>query len=461
MITNPLTLSSTIRPALYPLVAAALVAVQYSYVALCFRLAAAPLVPDARFWLTPMPRLMDALLSTHPVAINIGFAVALFCSLLLGIISFRRANAAGHSHWLALLTMLPTIQLGAIIATALLIPSRIADTDDQVAADAQIDRQQTLIGIAVGMTLIVMSVIISANMFGAYGMGLFIFTPLLVGFTTGFSVNTPQPRSKTRTTSAVLIASMLGTVALLMFALEGFMCILLIAPLASLLGFAGGLFGRTMALIRHHPGHPLYSVAVLPLIFLVDAAMPPAVMMTAREELVIAASPNSVWQSLTESRPVDQPPGLVGLSGLAYPIASHLSGEGVGALRTGMFSTGPVRERITHWQPGRALAFRGESHAPAMEEMSPYRIVHAPHVSGYFDTLDTRFTLKPLANGWTRLTVSSRHILRIEPVPYWKPIAEWAIGQNMQRVLRDIGQHAEKSGAKNAKSSASTIPPMI
>jgi hypothetical protein len=445
VIANALSLSKPIRPLLYPVVAAALLAIQYGYVALCFRIANAPLEPDANFWVTPIPKLMDALLPTQPAAINIGFGVALVCSLLLGIVSFRRANVAGHSHWLALVAMVPTIQILAAIVVSLLIPSRITDADEQSAAASLIDKQQTLVGIAVGMTLIVASVIISANMFGAYGLGLFMFTPFLVGFTTGYSVNTPQPRSKTRTGSAVTLAGLLGTLSLLMFALEGLMCILLIAPLAALLGLAGGLFGRAFALLRHHPGHPLYSVAVLPLIFFADAAMPPAVVMTAQESFVIAASPDAVWQSLTESRPVDQPPGLVGLSGLAYPIASHLSGDGIGALRTGMFSTGPVRERVTQWQPGRALAFRGESHAPAMEEMSPYRVVHAPHVSGYFDTLDTRFLLEPLANGRTRLTVSSRHILRIEPIPYWKPVAEWAIGQNMQRVLRDVAEHADSA----------------
>jgi hypothetical protein len=442
MIANALSLSKAIRPALYPFVAAVLMAIQYGYVALCFRIAAVPLVPDASFWFSPMPRLMNALLPTQPAAINIGFIVALVCSILLGIVSFKRANAAGHSHWLALLAMIPTVQIGAAVVVSLLTPRRMADAEDHKAADLQTDRQQTLIGIASGMTLIVASVIISANMFGAYGMGLFVFTPLLMGFTTGYSVNSPQPRSKTRTGSAVTLAGMLGTISLLMFALEGFMCIILIAPLAALLGFIGGLIGRGVALLRNHPGHPLFSVAILPLVLLFDVALPPSVGMNARQDIVIAAAPDVIWKALTANRQVTREPGLVSLAGLAFPVASHLSGEGVGALRVGTFSTGEARERVTEWQPGRSLAFRGETHAPAMEEMSPYRVVHAPHVDGYFDTLDTRFILTPLADGRTQLTIKSHHILRIEPVSYWKPIARWAIQQNMRRVLLEIGDHA-------------------
>jgi hypothetical protein len=443
MIANLLSLSGTIRPALYPIVAAGLLALQYGYVALSFRYAAMPLAADTSFWLTPMPRLMDVLLPTHPVAVHIGFVVTLVSSVLLGIASFKRANGLRYGHILALLAMIPTIQLGIVVTLSLLRRSDVVVDDGQLATERQTERQQTLIGIATGMTIIVASVVVSANMFGAYGLGLFVFTPLLVGFTTGYAVNAPQPRSKSRTSLTVVLAGLLGTLALLMLALEGLMCILLIAPLAAILGLGGGLIGRALAILIRHPGQQFFSLAMLPLIFLVDIALPPSEVMTARQDMVISASPDAVWQSLTENRPVQKEAGLVGLSGLAYPIASHLSGEGIGALRVGTFSTGTAQERVTQWQPGHALAFSGESHAPAMEEMSPYRIVHAPHVDGYFDTLDTRFILTPVGEGQTRLTITSRHILRIEPIPYWLPIAEWAIQQNMRRVLADIRDHSQ------------------
>jgi hypothetical protein len=75
--------------------------------------------------------------------------------------------------------------------------------------------------------------------------------------------------------------------------------------------------------------------------------------------------------------------------------------------------------------------------------MSPWRRVHAPHVSGYFDTLETRFVLVPLRGGGTRLTVSAEHILRIDPALYWEPIARWAISRNISRVMEDVRAKAE------------------
>ena len=76
--------------------------------------------------------------------------------------------------------------------------------------------------------------------------------------------------------------------------------------------------------------------------------------------------------------------GVLALSGagLAYPIRSELRGEGVGVERIGIFSTGASRERVTQWVPGRTLRFSVITQPPAMEEMSPYRRVHAPHVAG-------------------------------------------------------------------------------
>jgi hypothetical protein len=50
-----------------------------------------------------------------------------------------------------------------------------------------------------------------------------------------------------------------------------------------------------------------------------------------------------------------------------------------------------------------------------MEEMSPYRRVHAPHVEGNFETSWTSFDLEPRPDGGTRLTARAAHELRIDP----------------------------------------------
>ncbi|MEN9856316.1 MAG: hypothetical protein RLZZ157_1442, partial [Pseudomonadota bacterium] len=147
--------------------------------------------------------------------------------------------------------------------------------------------------------------------------------------------------------------------------------------------------------------------------------------------------------ALVSDDPILIPPGLPAVAGLAYPISSKLEGEGVGAKRIGLFSTGQATEVVSQWAPNKLLAFKVQHQPAAMEEMSPYRRVHAPHVEGYFLTGETRFDLVPLSQDRTRLEITSEHVLRIDPIPYWEPIALLAIWSNVSRVLEDIKAKSE------------------
>jgi hypothetical protein len=42
--------------------------------------------------------------------------------------------------------------------------------------------------------------------------------------------------------------------------------------------------------------------------------------------------------------------------------------------------------------------------------------------------------------------VDARHVMRIEPVLYWEPLARLAIRSNLSRVLDDLKQKAERIG---------------
>lgn len=99
---------------------------------------------------------------------------------------------------------------------------------------------------------------------------------------------------------------------------------------------------------------------------------------------------------------------------------------------------------------------------PAMRELSPHRTVHAPHVEGYFQTRWTSFELAPTGDGSTRLVERAEHRLRLEPVVYWGPVAQWAIGANNARVLAHVKRRAEAAVAPapppGSGSSANPVP---
>jgi uncharacterized protein YndB with AHSA1/START domain len=218
------------------------------------------------------------------------------------------------------------------------------------------------------------------------------------------------------------------------------------------MALVGGAAGRAIARAGQSRGNPLMSLALLPALFAIEAAMPPSVPIETRAAVEIDAPPAVVWAALTSGAPIASGPGLIGATGLAYPIRGRLLGAGVGTIRLGDFSTGTARERVTEWLPGRRLAFTVLRQPPAMEEMSPYRHVHAPHVNGYFATARTCFSLAATAGGHTRLTIEATHRLNIDPALYWEPLARLAIQLNVSRMLQDIRQKAEQAHRSDASS---------
>lgn len=437
----------------YAVIAPTLLLAQHLVVAMLFRLADAPLRADIMFWLLPLRRLIE-LPTMSPWTSALTFAFSLLVAWGLAILSYRRAGQSGFGFALAALAIIPGVQLAAVLGL-IVLPTRPASA---APTSSGVNTAHVLQGVLAGMAIIVFAVLLSAVTLGSYGWGLFVATPFFVGLTTAYLANRAVALPPGKTFPLVLLAAALGVLALLMFALEGFMCIVLVVPLGALVAAVGGALGQKLADVGHQRGRPLMSVAILPLVFLAEAAMPPSVTITTHESIDIAASPSAIWRALISDAPIAGEPRLVALAGFAYPVRGRLLGQGVGAVRLGEFSTGTSRERVTSWQPGKRLAFVVVDQPAMMEEMSPYRRVHAPHLHGYFETDTTSFELQSLPTGKTRLVAQATHRLRIDPALYWEPLARWAIKMNVTRVLESIkGAAEERRGRiRNSKQRATS-----
>lgn len=437
--------AGTTRPGAYAMLAPLLLLVPHATAYLLLERRGGSVVLDAGFWLLPLRRLATSPdLPTGQAAL--AFAVSLASAGALALLSFRRANWSGGGYALAAAAVVPAVQVAAVAVLTLLprLPGRTQAAPEPVPGA---DVAHVIQGVLAGVALIVAAVLVSALTLGSYGWSLFVFTPFLVGVTTGYLANRRLLLSRGSTARLVLAAAALGTIALVALALEGLICILLAAPLGAVAAVVGGAAGRAVARAAHGGGPPLASLALLPALFALEAAVPPVLPIASHASIDVAAPPEAVWTALTRGGAISGGPGLVGAAGLAYPVRGRLLGEGVGAVRLGRFSTGLARERVTEWAPGRRLAFTVLAQPPAMEEMSPYRRVHSPHVQGYFDTGTTRFALTRLAGGSTRLDVDACHVMRIEPALYWEPLARLAIRINLSRVLGDVKRKAERMDA--------------
>jgi hypothetical protein len=221
------------------------------------------------------------------------------------------------------------------------------------------------------------------------------------------------------------------------------------APLGLGMALLGGILGRAMALQARRPAaQPLQCIALLPLMFAVEHVLPPSAPFKTEQTMTVAAPPELVWASILSTDPVEGPLALPFRLGVAYPLRGEVVGEGVGAVRYGEFSTGTAIERVTEWVPSRKFAFVVVRDIPGMRELSPYEHVHAPHLIGYFRTTSTSFELVRRSDGGTDIIERTWHELRLDPVPYWLPMARWIVRQNNARVLQHMRTHAER-GARS------------
>lgn len=401
-------------------------------------------------------------LPLHPLVVHLwlkpGGAVADFVLLLvmayvliaawaLAALAFRRANDANIGGSVAVFAVAPVVQLPIVLLLCLL-PSRAGEEPMPTAGPPpRSDWVAAAQGVVAGMAMTLAGVAVGTLLFGSYGYGLFVVSPLVIGAITAYVANRDRDLGAWRTARLVVGATALGGAALVFSALEGLVCIVLASPLGFGIALLGSLLGRAMALrSRRSTTQTLSFVASLPLVFAAEAALNGVTSFATEQTVEVSASPAAVWRAIVHMDTIDEGLALPFRLGVAYPIRGDIVGEGVGALRLGEFSTGTAVERVTEWVPQRKLAFVVENDVPAMRELSPYEHVHAPHVVGYFRSAYTSFELVPRGENRTEIIERTAHELRLEPVLYWLPLARWVIAQNNARVLAHIRHQAERDG---------------
>jgi hypothetical protein len=369
--------------------------------------------------------------------------IAIACMLVA--LALRRAKTLSLPLLPACLALVPVFQIPTILWLGL----SSVDEHDHSKQRNRVPIGIALQGLIAGVTLTVALVALSTLVFHSYGFGLFLASPFFVGGVTAYIANRRVDIGRSSTTSLVFGASFLGGIALLAVAIEGIVCLALAVPLILLMAWIGAQFGRAIALMtpRKARGSATLSIAALPLFFAVDLIAPPTASFESVETIEVAAPPHAVWDAVVHMGPIPNPPVAPFRWGLAYPMSGTIRGSGVGAIREGVFSTGVAYERVTEWDPDRGLSFIVLSDPPTMRELSPYQHVNAAHVSGYFRTLDARFTIIALPNGHSQLSLATYHELDINPGFYWLPIAKWAVRANKARVLAHFAQQAEAAAA--------------
>jgi uncharacterized membrane protein YhaH (DUF805 family) len=353
--------------------------------------------------------------------------------------TMRRAEDAGRSPFLALLYFVPVVNY-ILMLTLCALPSRPrgAASVGRAAGGGHVLRA-ALLGMAVGVAIAVSMVAATVLIFGEYGTVLFVATPFVMGAAAAYIFNLEAPRPTGMTLLVATLAVLAAGSAVLLFALEGLLCLAMAAPPAIIMALMGAALGRAIAL-RPRAGTPGLAAVLLPLPLLagIESGRPVPPPFDVHTTVEIAAPPDVVWRHVVTFSELHDPPPWIFRLGIAYPRRATIEGRGVGALRRCEFSTGAFLEPITVWDEPSRLAFDVAAQPPPLLEWSPYRHVAAAHLDRYLRVRGGEFRLVPLAGGRTRLEGRTVYDLRLYPAEYWSLWSDALIHAIHQRVLGHI-----------------------
>jgi uncharacterized membrane protein YhaH (DUF805 family) len=406
-------------------------------------------------WLTPI-RFLDPVLFHRaqwftqaqpwlPWVVVIGTLPFIWIGLSLSI---RRSLDAGGGGWSGLFFLVPFLNFVAMITLAVLPSAQRVITARPVQADAtERNIAGNLLAFLAAQVVAGVMMVFCVFALGSYGSSLFVATPVLMGVIHAMVLSSRLPVSRGKTMSLGQIALIGSLLIMLLFALEGIICLLMAWPLAAILMAFGSLIGHQLAgFFRPSPGIarwvPVLFCALIPLVAWQESRQVDLEILEVSTAIEVNAPPATVWDRVVSFPDLPAPDGIFS-TGIACPLRASIEGTGVGAIRRCEFTTGAFVEPITVWDQPKRLAFDVTSQPPAMRELTPFTI-QPPHLDGYLLSKRGEFRLVAIDGGHrTRLEGSTWYELKVYPSVYWRRWSDGIISAIHHRVLSHIRTLAE------------------
>jgi hypothetical protein len=250
----------------------------------------------------------------------------------------------------------------------------------------------------------------------------FLILPVLGGVAVGLLLDWEYTRPSRNHVAAVTYMYGISGIIMLALAAEGVICLIMAGPLFYLLGYGSVLIVSSLfARSRSKNRQVMVSLLVLlPAIgWYADVNFAGWSYRTVTTSYVIDAPVEAIWPLLSQLERIEPPKNLLLRAGIAHPIATATVGEGVGASRLCVLSTGEMPEVITAWAPPCRLEFKVLETPPSMRETNPFHEVHPSHLEGYYESLEGGFLLERLGPNRSRITGTSRYRHAFGPSVYW------------------------------------------
>jgi len=188
---------------------------------------------------------------------------------------------------------------------------------------------------------------------------------------------------------AAFLSLFMTGVLILIFALDGIICLVMAAPLAFVIAIPGALVGLRLARFQHHRNAAkalLLLIASFPLLMAAEYRVKPeAPIHSITTTIKVNAPIQNVWKLINAYPAITAEPEWFFRCGIGCPMAVRLEGQGVGSTRYCDFTTGTFVEPITHWEEPTLLAFDVSHSPPPMKELSIYSDLQPAHLHGYWE----------------------------------------------------------------------------
>src|SRR2546428_9670908 len=247
--------------------------------------------------------------------------------------TLRRAVDAGRAPWWCLLFVVPGLNYAVMLWLALL-PSR-ADRGAPAARATAVDLRfrAGLLGVAAALAIAIPTVLIGVYLRRMYSAGLFLGTPFTIGYISAYVFNAWGARSGSTPRQVAVLAVALAGGAMLVFALEGAVCIAMAFPIAAVLALPGAILGRAVALRSVGPPGRAGFVALLTPLMVLASPRPAAPSHEVVTAVDIDAPPAVVWRHVVTFPELPPPPEWLFRARVAAPARAPIEGTGVGATR--------------------------------------------------------------------------------------------------------------------------------
>lgn len=227
--------------------------------------------------------------------------------------------------------------------------------------------------------------------------------------------------------------------------MEEFICLLVLAGPFFILGTIGALIIRLIILHRRS-NNKILAVMVLPFLLspLEEAIKSPSEIYKVESEVIIAASPETVWNNIVEVpaiREDEYTPGIFNRLGIPRPLSADVTAKEKGATRIGNFEGGlRFVETLNDFQPHERVSF-----SIVVEPASVSSRVFDQHVlnGNYFTFVEAAYELSAASPTEVRLKLSSSYRLTSKVNFYGKFWGDMILKDFQDRLLNVIENRSE------------------